>query len=64
MSNPPRSDEDAFGLPPEETRRRYYFDFQDGTQFTSDDTGVALDEGETVRREAIRAMCAIAKDTF
>ena len=64
MNGPPQSDEDAFALPPEEAKGRYYFDIRDGNRFIKDEAGLELDGIEAVRREAVRALRGTVGDVL
>jgi len=64
MSDTPHSQEDAFGLPPRGTRRRYYFDIDDGQTVTVDEIGLEIQGIDEVHDEACRTLGEIAKDNL
>lgn len=43
---------------------RYYFDIHDGREFLPDSIGQDCVDGETIRREAMRALPEIARDAI
>jgi hypothetical protein len=55
MSDPPHSQEDAFGTPPASGTRRYYFHVRQGDLLQSDDEGRDLPAAEPLLDEAIEA---------
>jgi hypothetical protein len=57
------SQEDAFDVP-RSGMHRYYFDIQDGDKILNDTEGLELDGIEAARREAMRALPEMAKDTL
>lgn len=62
MSDRPHSQENAFDLPAEAHKRRFYFDVREGSQFTSDDVGLEFDSLDAVEREAALAAAEIGRD--
>ncbi len=62
MSDLPHSQEDAFGMPPDAARPRYYIDLYDGTTLSEDETGVEVESVQAARDHAVRVIAEIIQD--
>jgi hypothetical protein len=62
MSDPPHSQEDAFGTPPASGKRRFYFDVREGVRFTFDEEGLELPSLDAAEQEAAIAAASIGRD--